>query len=193
MPLALAQVSAASVPIATSPPQSAFGDRGADTGDFSGYRLLTPLRLSLEGSVIAKASMFPNCVSREDAVGNSVGGIPVQHYAELRLTPKLVLSGFTQLGCPVDAGIGGVLTYTVPLRNSMQLVFGAGLYGAPGQLPFFGGLQTALLQGLGSASSPVNQAGRIDLVWTAKSGHRYNVGMEVLGTTRQAITFGGGF
>jgi hypothetical protein len=41
------------------------------------------------------------------------GGIPVQHYAELRLTPRLVLSGFTQLGCPIDAGIGGVLTFAL--------------------------------------------------------------------------------
>ena len=95
--------------------QNPFGDRGGDGGD-AGYALSTPLRLSLMGSVIPKASGFPNCATREDDVGNSVGGIPVQHYVEWRLTPRLVLSAFTQLGCPIDGGIGTALTYAVPLR-----------------------------------------------------------------------------
>jgi hypothetical protein len=82
-----------------------------------------------------------------------VGGVPVEHYAELRLTPRLTLSGFTRLGCPIDAGIGGALTYAVPLRESLSFVFGAGLYAVPGQLPLFGhvpfvqGVQNALQQG----------------------------------------------
>jgi hypothetical protein len=202
-PLALAQVSAAGVPGATSPPQSPFGDRGGDAGEFSGHRLSAPLRLSLEGSIIPKAAGFPNCASREDDIGNSVGGIPVQHYAEWRLTPRLVLSGFTQLGCPIDAGIGSALTYAVPLRPSLRLVFGAGIYVAPGQVALFSGPQTSVLQYLGSLTtlavqgprfeSPVNGAARVDLVWNAKDGHPYNVGVESVGAGRQTIKFGGGF
>jgi hypothetical protein len=202
-PLALAQASASSVPVATSFLQNPFGDRGGEASDFSGYRLSAPLRLSLVGSVIPKASGFPNCVSREDDVGNSMGGIPVQHYLELRLTPRLVLSGFTQLGCPIDAGIGATFTYAVPLRPSVQLAFGAGLYVAPGQIGLFRGPQASVLQYLGSLQalalqgprfdSPVNGASRVDLVWNAKDGHPYNVGVESVGAGRQTIKFGGGF
>ena len=168
-----------------------------------GYRLSAPLRLSLLGSVIPKASWFPNCVSREDDVGNSVGGIPVQHYFELRLMPRLVLSGFTQLGCPIDAGIGTALTYAVPVRNSLQLVFGAGFYVAPGQIGLFRGPQASVVQYVGSLAalavqrprfdSPVNGAARVDLVWNAKDGHMYNVGVESVGAGKQFIKFGGGF
>jgi len=182
-----------------SPPQDPLGDRGGDAG----FLLSAPLRLSLVASIIPKAGGFPNCISREDDVGNSVGGIPVQHYAEWRLMPRLVLSGFTQLGCPIDAGIGAALTYAVPLRRSLQLVFGAGLYAAPGQVSLFKGPQASPLQFLGSLAasavpvprmdSPVNGGARIDLVWNAKDGHPYNVGVESLGAGKQAIKFGGGF
>ena len=144
--------------------------------------------------MVPKASMFPNCVSREDPVGNSVGGIPVQHYSEVRLAPRLVLSGFTQLGCPVDAGIGAVLTYAAPIRDSMRLVFSAGLYAAPAQLPLFAGPQASFLQFLGNlkasavrglvGDSSVNQAARVDLVWSGKDGMPHNLGIESLGTGR---------
>jgi hypothetical protein len=202
-PLALAQVAASSVPVATSPMQNPFGDRGGDGGYFSGYTLSAPLRLSLMGSVIPKARQFPNCSTLEDDVGNSVGGIPVQHYVELRLTPRLVLSSFTQLGCPIDAGIGAALTYAVPLRQSLRLVFGAGIYVAPAQIALFGGPQASVLQYLGSLKtlavqgprldSPVNEAARVDLVWDAKDGHSYSVGVESVGAGKQSIKFGGGF
>ncbi len=202
-PLAWAQASASAVPVATSLLQNHFGDRAGGAGDFSAFLLSAPLRLSLVGSVIPKASGFPNCVSREDDVGNSVGGIPVQYDSELRLTPRLVLSGFTQLGCPIDAGIGAAFTYGVPLRPSLQLVFGAGIYVAPGQIGLFGGPQASVLQYLGSLQalavqgprfdSPVNGAARVDLVWNAKDGHPYNVGVETVGAGKQTIKFGGGF
>jgi hypothetical protein len=201
-PPAWAQASASTSPPATSFLPDPFSDRGGGAVDFSGYRS-APLRLSLVGSVIPKASGFPNCVSREDDVGNSVGGIPVQHYFELRLMPRLVLSGFTQLGCPIDAGIGTALTYAVPLRPSVQLVFAAGIYMAPGQIGLFRGPQPSVVQYVGSLAalavqrprfdSPVNGAARVDLVWNAKDGHTYNVGMESVGAGKQTIKFGGGF
>ncbi len=122
-----------------------------------------------------------NCLSREDDAGNSTGGIPIQHYAEVRLTPKLVLSAFSQLGCPVDAGIGGAFTYTVPLRESASLVFGGGAYAAPAQVPLFGGLSTSILRGLQGSDSAVHMAARVDVVWKSQDGHPYNVGVQSFG------------
>jgi hypothetical protein len=41
--------------------------------------------------------------------------------------------------------------------------------------------------------SPVNGAARVDLVWSSKDGHPFNVGVESVGTGKQTIKFGGGF
>jgi hypothetical protein len=183
--------SAAAQSSSSRPPPSSPSDQG-DSLSFSGFRLSAPIRLSLEGSVPQWARMFPNCASREDSVGNSVGGIPVQHYAEIRILPRLVLSGFTQLGCPIDAGIGGALTYAVPLRSSLSLVFAAGLYTAPAQLPLFGGAGSALTQGLRGTISPVSAAARTDLVWKVGT-HPYHFSVESFGPGRQQLSFGGGF
>jgi hypothetical protein len=168
------------------------GDRGGDTDAFMWYRA-APLRLSLEGGILPKAGGFPNCASLEDAVGNSVGGIPVQHFVAFRLTPRLVLSGFTQLGCPIDGGIGGALTYSVPLSESMSIGFGAGLYGAPGQLPLFGGLKMALGQAVQGGSSAMDMAARTDVMWKTKSGRPYTLGLSTQGRSIQTLQFGGGF
>jgi hypothetical protein len=189
-PSARAQVVA---PAVVSPSQTPFGDRGGDAGGFDGYFLTAPLRLSLEASVAPKASMFPQCATLEDDVGNSVGGIPVQHESDFRLTPRLQLSVFTQLGCPIDAGIGTALTYAIPIRRTTQLVLGLGAYAAPGPFPLFGGLKSSILQGLRSAPSPLNEAGRADVVWKAKNGAPFDVGVESRGLGMQGIRFGGGF
>jgi hypothetical protein len=194
---AQAQTSVPGVPVATTSLQN------PHAGVFSGYLLSAPLRLSLEASVIPKAGGFPNCASLKEDVGNTVGGIPVQHYGEWRLAPRLVLSVFTQLGCPIDGGIGGTLTYAVPIRSALQLVFSSGLYAAPGQLPLFfgpqaspsqflGALRSAAVQGL-RGDSPVKGATRVDLVWTEKDGNTRNLGVESLGTGTRGIRLGGGF
>jgi hypothetical protein len=201
----VAALSASSRALAQSPPAPAAEpshDRGGDEGDLSGFRLSAPLRLSLEGSVIPRGDGSPNCVSREDAAGNSVGGFPVQRYAQWRLTPRLVLSGFSQGGCPIDAGIGVMVTYAVPLRPSLRLVFGAGMYAAPGQIPLFAGAQASPTQLLGSLAraatqglkvdSPVKSAARVDLAWTAERGHPYAFGVESTGETH-TLKFSGGF
>lgn len=182
----------------TTPPPASFlapsstGDHGGDAGSFSGWTLSSPLRLSLQGSIAPMAHMFPQCQTLEDDAGNSVGGIPVQHYAELRLAPRLVLSVFSQLGCPIDAGLGGGLTYEVPLRASMSLVFGAGLYGAPGQAPLFGGWGAAFLKGLRGQPSAFSAAARTDLIWKTPSGLPLGVGVQTRGRVHQ-LTFSGGF
>jgi hypothetical protein len=182
-PSALAQVPAASPPVVT---------RG-DASAVSGFRLSAPLVLSLEASVFPLAGAFPNCASREEDAGNSVGGIPVHHYVELRLTPRLVLSGFSQLGCPIDGGVGAAFTYAVPVRESTWLVFGGGVYGVPGQVPLFGGLQTSLSRGAQGRDSPVQMTGRIDVVWKTKDEHPYSLGIQALGKGRQQVMFGSGF
>ena len=164
-----------------------------DAAVLSGDRASTPIRLSLEGSVFPKGSLFPNCESREDPAGNSVAGIPVRHYAAMRFTPRLVLSGFTQLGCPIDGGMGLALTYSVPVRESTWLVFGAGIYGAPGQTPLFGGYGASLFQAVRGESSAVGVAGKTDLVWQTKSGRPFSFGVETVGRAKQGLTFGGGF
>jgi hypothetical protein len=164
-------------------------------GPLSGYRLSAPARLSLIGTIVPIASMFPQCSSLEDAVGNSVGGIPLQHYVDWRIAPRLVFSAFSQLGCPIDAGLGGVFTYEVPLRSSLSLVFAAGVYTAPAQLGLFGGLPAllpSLLSGMRGGPTTIPTQVRMDLVWHAPGRLPYNLGVESRGR-RQQVSFGGGF
>jgi hypothetical protein len=92
-----------------------------------------PLRLSLLGDAfpIAGALGGASCASREEPSGNTSWGFPVQHQAVLPLTPRLVLHGFSLLGCPLDAGVGGGFTFAVPLPRNFWLVAAAGVYGQP--------------------------------------------------------------
>jgi hypothetical protein len=192
--------------VAQSPQATAAGlepsrDLGGDEGDLSGFRASAPLRLSLEGSVSPVGDGLPNCASQDD-VGNSVGGIPVQRYLQWRLTPRLALSGFSQGGCPIDGGIGAIMTYAVPLRRSLHLVLGAGVYAVPGHVPLVFGQQASPAQLLGSLASaatrglkldsPVKSAARIDVVWSAKSGRPFSLGVESTGGTH-ALQFSSGF
>jgi hypothetical protein len=182
-------------PLALRQPQPlpAGDEVSGDIGALSGYRALAPLRLSLEASIDPKGGGFPNCISREDAAGNSVGGIPVQHWMMLRLTPRLVLSGFTQLGCPIDAGLGGALTYALPITRSSWLVFGGGLYAAPGQAQLFG--EAPMLTAF-RAPFPLSTAGRVDFGWKTNGDHTFNLGVQTLssrGRGVQSVMFGGGF
>jgi hypothetical protein len=190
---ASAQTPASVASQTTPPPAMPSGDDLGYVPPFSGSVLAAPMRLTLEGSVFPKASVFPQCASLEDAVGNSLGGIPLQHYTDWQLTPRLVLSAFTQLGCPIDAGIGAVVTYTVPIRPSVAWVFAAGAYAAPAQLQLYGGMQSARALALRGASAPAAVSTRTDIVWKAADGRPYNVGVQVLGQHRQQITFGAGF
>ncbi len=174
-------------------PTPRIGDLGSDRDAFSAYRLSSPVRLSLEGSVSPVAGRFPQCATLEDDVGNSVGGIPVQYYRRVRLVPNLVLSMFSQLGCPIDAGIGAALTYAIPIRDSIAFVLGAGFYAAPGQMPLFGGLGPAFSLGMRGEPAPVSAAIRADVLWQASGGRPLGVGVESRGTGVQSVRFSGGF
>jgi hypothetical protein len=185
------------LPIAAPFPAPLSPAPGGDLGyvaPFSGFQLSAPLRLSLMGATPRLAGGFPQCATLEDDVGNSVGGIPVQHYWEWRFVPRLVLSGFTQLGCPIDAGIGAVVTYALPLdaSSSLSLVFGAGAYVAPAQFQLFGGAAQSFALGLRSARSPAQTSARADLVWGPPDRQR-NFGVQSLGTSTKVFSFGGGF
>ncbi len=140
-----------------------------------------PLRLTLTGGLFSQANAFSGCDSRADASGNSVSGFAVQHYSFLPLTPQLVLHGFSMAGCAVDAGMGGGLSYALPLRKNLWLVPSAGLY----VLPNPGGGNTAL----------VTTAARIDVVKQLAWGRTLSVGLGTRSGSGQvnALHFGGSF
>jgi len=140
-----------------------------------------PLRLSLTSGLFSQASAFSGCDSHADASGNSINGFAVQRYSFIRLTPQLTLHGFSMTGCAVDAGLGGGLTYTIPLRPSWSLVASAGVYAQPN----FGG----------GTSAFTTSAARVDLVKQLAWGRTLNVGLgaRVGGGAFNALHFGGSF
>jgi hypothetical protein len=133
----------------------------------------TPMRLSLQGPIFPMAGAFPNCAAYEDPSGNSVQGFAVQRYTMLRLTPNLVLHGFSSAGCPIDSAIGAALTFTVPVAPSLFLVAGAGVYGVPSHYPL---------------PARQNADFRVDLVKAMTDGRSMSVGVG-----RRGVSFGGTF
>jgi hypothetical protein len=63
-----------------------------------------------------------------DASGNSEYGFPVERQVYLAMTSRLALHGFSRLGCPVDAVVGGGITYTMPIAQGVSIVPSAGVY-----------------------------------------------------------------
>jgi|SRR6187431_425465 len=140
-----------------------------------------PLRLQLTSGLFSQASAFTGCDSRSEASGNTVSGFAVQRYSFLRLTPQLVLHAFSSMGCAVDAGMGGGLTYSVPLSKTLWLVPSVGFYGLPAP---------------GGGSAPlVTSAARIDLVKQLAWGRTLNVGLGTRSAAGHfsALHFGGSF
>jgi len=114
-----------------------FGEPTGDAQGLAAALAVMPLRLSLMSTTfpIAGALGGNPCASREEASGNTVNGFAVQRQAYLAITPQLVLHGFSSAGCPLDAGIGGGVTYTVPVSKSVFLVASAGAYSLPSVQP----------------------------------------------------------
>jgi hypothetical protein len=149
---------------------------GEPTGSagLAGRLASAPLRLSLQSDLPTLAGLFPNCTSREEAAGNSApGGFPLQRYTMLALGPHLVLSGFSTGGCPVDAGMGGGLTYATSVAPKLWLVGGAGTYSIPGHDMILTQTRTDV---------------RVDLIKETDSGRTYGVGVG-----KRGVTFGGSF
>ena len=140
-----------------------------------------PLRLSLTGGLFSQAGAFSGCESRADASANAVHGFATQYYSFVRLAPQLVLHGYSMVGCAVDAGMGGGLTYAVPLRKNLWLVPSVGFYAVPA----FGG----------GSSAFVSSAARVDLVKQLAWGRTLNVGLGTRSGSGQfnALHFGGSF
>jgi hypothetical protein len=116
-----------------------------------------PLRLSLLTGAYPLGPAFGTVGACGELSVAAAGTIfPTQPYTQMKLTPRLVLHGFSDLGCPgdpyalLDTGAGGGLTYSLPLRPGMWLVGSAGAYVIPAHdtLParniFGGGLDVAV-------------------------------------------------
>jgi hypothetical protein len=145
-----------------------------DTGSLPGYMASAPVRLSLQNQIRPIEGGYPECASREDSAGNSIGGIPLQRYTVLRLTPHLELHGFTSGGCPIDGAIGGAVTYTVRVIPTLWLVAGAGIYAAPAPAQV--------------ASARTRSDFHIDLIEKVNDTQSLSVGVG-----RRGVTFGGVF
>jgi hypothetical protein len=110
---------------------------GEPTGDPNALDALsafTPARLSLLSDLVPIGPLLgSDCAAQSEASGNSLHGFTMQRYTFLQLTPRLVLHGFSSTGCALDSGVGGGVTYTVPLKKNMWLVGSAGVYAIPGR------------------------------------------------------------
>jgi hypothetical protein len=148
-----------------------FGEPTGPGGLLPPSLAVLPLRLSLQGDAFPLAGALggSGCASREEASGNTQWGFPIQRQTYLALTPHLVLHGFSRLGCPLDAGMGGGFTYSLPLRQDLWLVASAGVFSVP------------------NAPTPtrLHTDARIDLV-LPKTDHAWAVGVG-----RRGLTFSG--
>jgi hypothetical protein len=116
---------------------------------------------------IASALGGAPCASREEPSGNTMWGFPLQRQTYLPLTSRLVLHGFSRLGCPLDAGAGGGLTFAMPLPKDLWLVAAAGVYGQPA-LP---------------GRSLLRSDAKLDVVLRATTDHPLAVGIGKRGLT----------
>ncbi len=154
--------------------------------------LTAPLRLTLQNAIVPMGGAFAECATHDEPSGNSVGGIPLAFQREVRITPALTLSGFSRLGCPIDATLGAIAALTLPISNSLSFVLGAGIIIAPGQIPLVGNVQNAISRNAMGATSPLYTAAHADLVWKTSGGRTFSVGVGNVGRGR-GVSFGGGF
>jgi hypothetical protein len=149
--LSVAQVAAAQEPSLalspyTPPPTASVLAPGAAADSSS----LPPDAASLAFRLALISSMYPvgpalgtgGCGALSVAAAGTI--LPTQPYTQIQLTPRLVLHGFSDLGCPgdryapLDAGVGGGLTYAMPLRPNLWLVGSGGFYAVPAHAAGFG-------------------------------------------------------
>jgi hypothetical protein len=132
-----------------------------------------PLRLSLLGDAYSVAGAIPGDPCHQGALVAANPGawvFPWQQATYVALTPHLVLHGFSRLGCPLDAGAGTGVTYSIPLPKNLWLVASAGAFGQPGY----------------PGPTRVRGDARLDLMMRPNADHAYAVGIG-----RRGITFTG--
>jgi hypothetical protein len=141
-----------------------FGEPTGPAGALAPWLAVMPLRLSLLWTRLPTATTLPGdpCASREDASGNSQSGFPVQHQVYLAMTSRLVLHGFSKLGCPLDAKVAGGVTYTVPVTQNVSIVPNAGL-----------SARTSLAQGRVVSTGQV----RVDLLMNTSNDRTLGIGV----------------
>jgi hypothetical protein len=131
-------------------------------GGLDPWLVFQPLRLSLTSTIFPIGSSFPQC--EPEASGNTVNGFPVQHWLSWRVLPRLSLHAFSSLGCPIDGGLGGGVTYTSPLSSSLWLVGSAGAYAIPPRPPVLPARTSAEV--------------RLDLMKQTNTGRTFQFGLE---------------
>ncbi len=166
-PMSLTPPATLAIPVA-APSSSLPGEHVGDTTGLAPALAVLPVRLSLLGAAfpIAPALGGAPCASREEASGNTQSGFALQHQISAAWTPRLTLTGFSQLGCPLDAGMGGALTYSVPLARDVWLLASVGVYTLPG-------LQPGRVVAMPDA--------RLDVLFQKPSGRGVAVGMGLRG------------
>lgn len=145
--------------------------------------LFEPLRLGLMSEIAPMAATEPGCRDTVEMTGSLTAmgpATPMQRVRAVPLGPRLTLVGFSRGGCPIDAAIGGGLTYAVPLRPSVFFVTSAGALVQP---PF------------GTRPVTIIPQARADAVFDRGEGRSWSVGVRT--TTRgggsPSLTFGGIF
>jgi hypothetical protein len=143
-----------------------------------------PLRMTFLPLPFPQGSAFGDAYGcRPDdlaARGNTWNGLPMQRETAIRLTPRLTLVGFSQSGCPLDAGMGGGLVYAVPVHKNVWLAASAGAFMTPN---FDLGAR-----GIAASLPKVKSELRIDAIVRRKNGDPWTIG---LGT--RGLRFGGLF
>ena len=132
-----AQAMALSAYVPPAPASVFVTGAASDRARLSPYSASMPLRLTLLSSLFPVGPLLGNggCSASVESAGTI---FPTQPYAYFALTPRLVLHGFSDLGCPddpralLDSGAGGGITYEVPVARSLSLVTSGGAYGVPG-------------------------------------------------------------
>jgi hypothetical protein len=162
------------LPSAAAPLGLSLGEPTGDAAALPGYFASAPMRLSLQNQIFPLGDGYDQCGTRGDAAGNATGGIPTQRYTLLRLTPNLVLHGFTAGGCPIDGAIGGGITYSARVAPSLWLVAGAGIYSAPAPAQYSAGRTRSDFE--------------IDLIKKVNDTRSFSVGVG-----KRGVTFGGAF
>jgi hypothetical protein len=128
---------------------------------------LLPLQLSLMSSVFPAMPglLGTDCRAAAEASGNTVAGFSTLHAVMLPLGRRFTLSGFSQLGCGVDSGVGGAATLTFPLGRDLTLIGSAGLFSQP-SLP-------------NVAGNVVRPDARVDLMLNSSTKHPVSIGVDL--------------